>query len=197
MRRFFSVLTASFVVLTLSCIVAILIGHNQPEISFIPELQRCGDSLCYLGILPGTTPWDEGMNIVRHTPQLKMSYSSETLFTSTNPPYAVGFLPLRIDAAGTPLWDFVEIDLNLTPSDISAGAVIAELGSPCYIASFDGNLILGWKNAAFTLPSAATSFSSASPVTHVVLRRPRPVCPGAGPTYTASIYKWQGFRRYR
>src|SRR5690348_9609202 len=76
MKRLIRALIALSVILILLCSMAILVGHNQADLPFIPDVARCGGSLCYLGILPGKTLWDDGTKIIRANSQLTPDDSS-------------------------------------------------------------------------------------------------------------------------
>ena len=182
MKHFFSLVFLCLALLLSSAFVAVRIGHGQPEVTFITELQPCGDSLCYLGILPGTTPWNEALTVIRQAPKLKVADNSDTLFLSANPHYKIGVLPLEIN--------FGEIE-----DKISAGNVIVRLGQPCYVFPIPGDLILGWPNVLFSVSTGDHTVSAHSRVDHIVLRR-RFDCTDVGQTVATTVYKWRGFGRY-
>src|SRR5207302_506787 len=137
MKRFIHIFLTCFGLMTFICIASICIGHAQGEVTFIPELDRCGDELCYLGIIPSKTAWDSGIAAIRQDPRLRVSDISDSLFHSSDPPYIVGFLAFKDDGADTHSWVFGEINLHLdvTKSTISTGNVLAKFGEPCFVSS--------------------------------------------------------------
>ena len=197
MWRFIRLMIACVVLFTALASGVVLIGHQQPQLTFIPELQRCGDSFCYLSILPGTTPWIEGWVILRHTRQISSAaVNNPNLFVHSDPYYVIEFLPARTADSATS-FVFGETNLSVGNLGLSAGNLISIFGPPCYVTSDTVGVFLGYPNAVFTVSSITYSLTPTSSITHAVLRRPvSQPCPTADTRDVVIVYEWRGFRTY-
>lgn len=180
------------------CGMVVLVGRQQGEPAIIPELKPCGEMLCYLGILPGTTAWDEGMKLVTQTPHLKVSQVSDTLFLSTEPWYSMSLSPTKRGEADPNDGVVEEVKIDIDKVNIYAGSVIERFGFPCFVLSMSGGLGLGYPNALFVIISDSKWLTAESPISFILLHPPTtwPFCPDAQSIKPVGIYKWNGFRRY-
>lgn len=196
MKRLFGILSLCIGVLTFLTALAITLGHAQTQAMFIPELQRCDDLVCYLGILPGTTAWEQGMTIIRQTSQLKIS-AYPPMLLRRNPDYTIGLLSRNKDNNNTNPLVVGEINIGIDGPIYAADAII-KLGPPCYVLAFDDQVGLGYPNAIFSLTVSNNTLAPDSRIKHILLRQATASEPCAtlrsssGP----ATYRWQGFRGY-
>jgi hypothetical protein len=163
---------------------------------FIPELQRCDDLVCYLGIVPGTTAWEQGMTIIRQTPQLKIS-AYPPMLLRRNPDYTIGFLPRNKDNNNTYPLVVGEINIGIDGPIYAADAII-KFGPPCYVLAFDDQLGLGYPNAIFSLTVGNNTLAPDSRIKHILLRQAstNDPCATLSSSSGPATYRWQGFRSY-
>ena len=197
-RSLFNKIGLCVIVLFSLCGMAVLVGRQQNGPGFIPELQACGDALCFLGILPGITSWDEGLNIIKQVPRLKNSTLSDTLFLSVGPRYSIGVSSSRRGEADPNDGLIEEIKISVDEANIYAGALIRQFGLPCFIQSMNGGLNLGYSNAVFVIVSDAHYLTPESPIRYILLRPSTtgPGCPKTQSTGPSTIHQWDGFGRY-
>jgi hypothetical protein len=195
MKQFFRLIAICFGLFTLIVAIPICIGHEQASTLIIPGLSKCGEMVCYLGILPGKTAWDDGLSAVHKMPNLEAADTSDKFFISSDAPYKVGFLPFKYNV-DPHSWVFQEININVSESAISVGNVMLLLGPPCFVSSLRGSIFLGWSNSAFLVSDNPSSFTPSSQVIHVVIHQRSIACPKPGQISSADIYEWRGFRSY-
>jgi hypothetical protein len=194
MRRFVSIILVSLIVVSSLCVLAILFGQRQAEEVFISELHYCGSSVCFLGIVPGTTSWDKTLSSIHQAPQLE-TLETNLLFSHDEQNYVLGFVVGTREGIETPL----EININLPTMGMDVGTLIARFGSPCYVVSFSGGgITLGYPNAIFYLSLNANKLSPFSHIDHIRLRPDKlDYCPTSWPDdFPSAIYSWRGFTAY-
>ncbi|MFN8418832.1 MAG: hypothetical protein U0528_06270 [Anaerolineae bacterium] len=191
MKQLFYGLLICFLTLVALATIAVSIGHQRTQTFVILELEHCGSAICYLGIMPGTTSWDDGMMFIRQADQIEMSEHSDLVAQNRyNPRYIVGFLSGK-KADETDV--FIEINLAFSSAAIYAGDIIQKFGTPCYVTPSNGSIILGYENTAFLISSKNNQLTPNSYLIRLVVRLPRPC---SIPDSPLASNNWRGFRRY-
>lgn len=123
-----SLSVGGFIVL-MGIVVGLARGQQVPPP--LPELARCGDQVCYLGIQPGQMSWAETTK--RLTGDSTFNFE---IRDSTNYSTAIAYhTPNRID------YTFVKSDfgwvslimLQPQPKTVTVGELVAHFGAPCWI----------------------------------------------------------------
>jgi hypothetical protein len=192
MKRLLRVLLTCFIALAMLCAAAVFVGRRQSEPTIIEGLQACGDSWCFLGILPGTTPFDAAMKIIGEYPALKAGTSDDT-FDRVDSSYSVQITPAGVDK-GTGTLAFGQIAFLINEPPIPLGNMMSIFGPPCYVVLPNGSgLSLIYLNGILDVSSSNYSVTPQSLVTDIEITESKDEsC--ANPDDMRAI--WRGFRDY-
>jgi hypothetical protein len=190
MNQLLKVYVLCFGLFILCCFIANLIGHQQEDKKFFSDLWWCDNSLCYKGITPGVTLWDDGEKLLQHDPQLSViDNSSGMVFHNSLSAYSVGVL-----AASNAVR---EINIAFRYPSIRTGEILNEYGSPCYVTLIGSNMTLHYSNATFLVLSAGYSLLPTFYIARIVLKPPNETfCTKLGQATVNTLNKWRGFRTY-
>src|SRR5437868_2333072 len=76
MRQFLRLVMLSYSLFIVLCGGVLIIGRAHPSPDLVPELRKCNGSLCYVGIIPGKTTWNDALILLKNTPGLSFNIST-------------------------------------------------------------------------------------------------------------------------
>ncbi len=177
----------------LLCVAEIIMSHSQPDVEFLPEISKCGDSWCYMGIEPGKTTDFNAQTILGNTPQLTMVYSpiggTQDYEHYAKPPYK-----LRLFKSKTNVVDTINVIPDST--NLIAGKIILNFGSPCRVILEYPSIFLLYPGVSFQFILRGEQIEPFSTLHTIAFNSSSAMdCVSAtnGPLFN---YLWSGFRRY-
>jgi len=119
----------TFVSLLLLIVGVLTVGHQQPDVAMLRDLERCGDRICILALAPDATDYDEALKVLRSDSRLAPSTQSLSSAYKIEPPsYRIDVYKGGNNALVT------EIDLyfeKVHPMRVSL--LVAKFGVPCAV----------------------------------------------------------------
>jgi hypothetical protein len=124
MKRFLRTAISLLILLLIVCTGTISLGQAPPHPDLIPGLARCGDRMCFLGILPGVTAEADARRILHEAPDLMQHDDLTYVQTRTNIQLKMGYLSGKVS--------FISFAFKTA---VTAREVWQMLGMPCAIYS--------------------------------------------------------------
>ena len=183
------------------CVGSSLLGQRNPKLEIIPGLTMCDDLACYLGITLNTTTWEEAQQISENNPDFTLISGVQGFWVANG---AVrNFIAFSNDQS------IFEIDLIFREGKLPFYKVIASLGMPCGVQSFDDPNVLAIsfrdrvvfvKVDNFRIrPTSHIGEMYLGPTTSPALLTPEQQklrCRRSGDGSESPKYSWQGYRQY-
>jgi len=184
---------ALWLMLVLTLGIGEILGRAQPSYFAIPEIRQCGAVLCYLGVLPGKTTVQDAQAIVKNTAQFDFSNPIGPLQQAhkvSKPFYDIGF-----ENSPQGLVDAVDLGFP-SETDVSIGAIIAQLGAPCRVRVNMDGLGLGYPGLVVFADSDKDKWilKAYSPISQISIVNTGNFCQSAFTDSTVSV--WHGFGSY-
>jgi hypothetical protein len=189
-----------FVGLALVLCGAVMVPRVQPRHDAIPDVGRCDEILCFLGILPGKTELETAVAILKNTHNFAPSdYSPDSIvYKQSEPYYRIQFLA-RSYLSPNPV---DEVDLSFFDKSITVGHIVLQFGPPCAVftgLSNRGRVYLRYPGAVVSLAVEVQAnvalLSTDSPATQINLFDKMRTCEQLAGKYEGDS-PWHGFGKY-